>query len=78
MVLELSNEVSAGVCDTKRTKWSMDEEIHLAKSWINISTDPIVDNDQKEFHTCPIGQKAVKRNGKSKVKDIDDVEFDTR
>ncbi|XP_042401104.1 glutathione S-transferase T3-like [Zingiber officinale] len=47
-VPELSNERSLGVHNTKRTKWSMDEEIHLTKAWINISTNPIISNDQKE------------------------------
>ncbi|XP_042452744.1 uncharacterized protein LOC122037365 [Zingiber officinale] len=34
--------------DSKRTVWSSDEDVILAKSWATISTDAVIDNDQKD------------------------------
>ncbi|KAK6141343.1 hypothetical protein DH2020_024893 [Rehmannia glutinosa] len=45
---EMSKEVGSSVRGSRRTKWTMEEEVHLAKSWVNISQDPIVGNEQKD------------------------------
>ncbi|XP_073152716.1 glutathione S-transferase T3-like [Henckelia pumila] len=43
IVLDKDNEM-----DGKRAPWSVDEDKLLARSWVTISTDPIIDNDQKD------------------------------
>ncbi|XP_073153558.1 glutathione S-transferase T3-like [Henckelia pumila] len=43
IVLDKYNEMGG-----KRAPWSVDEDKLLAKSWVTISTDPIIGNDQKD------------------------------